>query len=393
MWETPHYDQGFVLVSSTDAAPIPFRLRFNHVSQFKYTNTLAVEKTYTDHLGNVKEVQRRNDIQLTRDVFYFSGYAFDKKLDFNILLYTSSATLSATAAGYVGYRFHKAIALRIGYFSLPSTRAMTGTYPYFHGTDRGMALNYMRPGFTQGLWLEGQPLPGFNYIAMLGNSLNTLDIAATKIDTQFAYAGSIWYDLNEFGKPWNDYESHDKVSIRAGTAFTYAREDRLSDLAVANPENNSTYLSDGNLLFGTGSLADGVTLERANQYLWAIDGGIKYKGLAFNFEVYQRWLNRFKADGPLPIHSMYDWGFEASLGYFFLPHVLEVYGRTSLIHGPYDTPYEAGGGFNFYPFNTRQVWWNVEGLGIKHSPYGSAYYVYSVGQTGFLFQSQFLLRF
>ena len=60
----------------TDAG-MPFRLVLNHVSQFKYTNTMAVEQDVHDHLGVVKEVLRRNDIQLTRDVFYFSGYVFD----------------------------------------------------------------------------------------------------------------------------------------------------------------------------------------------------------------------------------------------------------------------------------------------------------------------------
>lgn len=392
-WSPPHYDQGFVLVESTEAAPVPFRIRLNHVSQFKYTNTLAVEKTYSDHFGNEKPVQRRNDIQLTRDVFYFSGYVFDRRLDYNILLYTSSATLSATAAGYIGYVFDKAFALRLGYFSLPSLRAMTGTYPFFHGTDRSMAVNYMRPGFTQGAWIEGEPLPGLNYLAMMGNSLNTLDIAATKIDTRFAYSATIWYDLNDFGKPWNDYESHDKVALRVGTAFTFAREDRLSDLAKANPENNATFLSDGNLLFETGALAPGVTVQRANHLLWAIDAGLKYRGLALNVEFYHRWLNKFTADGPLPIRSMYDWGVEASVGYFVVRNRLELYGRASLIKGPYRTPYEAGGGFNFYPFKTRQVWWNVEAMGIKQSPYGGVLYVYSVGQTGLLLQSQFLLRF
>src|SRR4051794_24685060 len=72
-WELPHYDKGFVLVASPKSAAVPFRLKLNHVSQFKYSNSLAVDRTYTDHFGNVKEVVRRNDIELTRDVFYFSG--------------------------------------------------------------------------------------------------------------------------------------------------------------------------------------------------------------------------------------------------------------------------------------------------------------------------------
>ena len=56
---------------------LPFRLKLNHVSQFKYTNTHGGAPTYVTHLGEVKDVNKRNDFQLTRDVFYFSGYVFD----------------------------------------------------------------------------------------------------------------------------------------------------------------------------------------------------------------------------------------------------------------------------------------------------------------------------
>jgi hypothetical protein len=392
-WQLPHYDKAFVLVSTPDAAAMPFQLKLNHVSQFKYTNTMDVNHTYVTHLGVVKEVQRRNDIQLTRDVFYFSGFAFDPKLDFNILLYTSSATLSATAAGYVGYVFSKKFALRVGFFSLPSLRSMTGTYPFFPATDRSMAVNYMRPGFTQGIWGEGELFPNFRYIAMIGNSLNTLDIAASKIDQNFAYSASVWYDWNDFGKPWNDYEHHESPALRIGGAFTYAREDRLSDLSTASPENNATYMSDGTLLFETGTLAPDVTVSLANFYLSAFDAGVKYRGLAFNVEFYQRWLNHFSADGPLPLSSMFDWGFEASLGYFVLRSKLETYARGSFIQGPFATAYEAAVGFHWYPFGTRQVWISSEIIVIRNCPYQSVLYVYSSGQTGLLFPSQFLLRF
>jgi hypothetical protein len=392
-WQTPHYDQGFVLVSAPESAEIPFRLRLNHVSQFKYTNTMAVNRTFFDHLGREHEVLRRNDVQLTRDVFYFSGYAFDTRLDYNIILYTSTADLTATAAGYVGFVFHKAFALRAGFFSLPSLRAMTGTYPYFHGTDRSMATNYMRPGFTQGAWANGEVLPGLKYIAMAGNSLNTLNLSASRIDYQFAYGTSVWYDWNKFGDAWSDYERHDSVAVRVGTAFTYAREDRLSDLATSVPENNSTYMSDGTLLFETGSLADGITVSNANFYLWAVDLGIKYRGLAFNAELSNRWLNKFIADGPLPITSMYDLGLDASLGYFVLAKRLEITVRSSFIRGPFRTGVEGAIGFQWFPFNTRGVWIAAEVIGIRNSPYQSVLYVYSAGQTGVLFPAQFLVRF
>ena len=389
----PHYDKGFVLVPTLDPVKVPFRLVLNNVSQFRYTNSLLVESTYTDHFGQVHEVSKRNDIQLTRQVFYLSGFVFNPRLDFNILLYLSSATLSAAAAGYVGYVFDRAFALRAGFFSLPSVRSLTGTYPFFQSTDRSMANNFVRPGFTQGVWANGELFPGFSYIAMIGNSLNTLDIAATRIDTRFAYSASVWYDLNDFGKPWNDWEYHDDVALRVGTAFTYAREDRLSDLSTANPENNSIFLSDGTLLFATGALAPGVTVQLANYYLSAADAGLKFRGLAVNFEIYNRWLSDFAADGPVPFNVIYDWGAEASAGYFVLRSQLELYARTSFVIGSFRNSAEGAGGFNWYPFRTRQVWLNAEGIGISHCPYASALYVYNVGQTGFLFQSQFLFRF
>jgi hypothetical protein len=392
-WQLPHWDKGFVLVSPPEqGAGFPFRLKLNHVSQFKYTNSLATKSTYTDHFGAEHDVQQRNDIQLTRDVFYFSGYAFDPRLDFNILVFTSTATLVATAAGYVGFVFNKGFALRAGFFSLPSSRSMTGTYPWFHGTDRSMATNYFRPGFTQGVWANGEPLPGFNYIAMVGNSLNTLDIKSTNIDNKGAVGVSIWYDLHDFGPYWNDYEHHDKPALRVGTAFTFAREDRLSDLDQAGPENNATFISDGTFLFQTGSLAPNVTISLANFYLSAIDGGIKYKGFAFNVEFYMRWLNRFSADGPLPISSMFDWGYDASTGYFVV-RSLELFARSSLIHGPFATAIEESVGFTWYPFGTRQVWINAEAVGIRNCPYAGGYYMYSVGQTGFVVPAQFLVRF
>jgi len=388
----PHYDNGVVLLPTTDPLKQPFRLKLNHVSQFKYTNSLATNETYTDHNGLVHEVQRRNDIQLTRDVFYFSGFAFDRRLDFNVLIFTSTATLVATAAGYAGFVFSRGFALRAGYFSLPSNRAMTGTYPWFHGTDRSLATNYFRPGFTQGVWANGEPLPGWNYIAMVGNSLNTLDIKSTNIDNKLAGAVSIWWDHNNFDQFWNDYEHHDAVALRLGSAFTFAREDRLSDLSQAGPENNATFISDGLFLFETGSLAPNVTISLANFYLWAIDGGLKYKGFALNAELYLRWLNRFAADGPLPVNSMFDWGFDSSVGYFVV-RPLELFGRSSLVHGPFATGVEGSLGFTWYPFKTRGVWINAEVAYVSKSPYAGGYYMYSVGQTGIVIPAQFMLRF
>ncbi|MGH2609978.1 MAG: hypothetical protein ACRDHF_12940, partial [Tepidiformaceae bacterium] len=46
--------------------------------------------------------------------------------------------------------------------------------------------------------------------------------------------------------------------------------------------------------------------------MWAIDGGLKWNGLAVNGQYYFRWVNNFDADGPIPVDSTYDHGFELS---------------------------------------------------------------------------------
>ena len=44
--------------------------------------------------------------------------------------------------------------------------------------------------------------------------------------------------------------------------------------------------------------------------MWAIDGGIKWNGLAVNGQYFMRWLSDFEADGPLPLASTFDHGGE-----------------------------------------------------------------------------------
>jgi len=58
----------------------------------------------------------------------------------------------------------------------------------------------------------------------------------------------------------------------------------------------------------------GVTVDMATYKMWAIDGGIKWSGLAVNGQYFGRWLSDFEADGPLPLASTFDHGFELTAG-------------------------------------------------------------------------------
>jgi hypothetical protein len=84
-----------------------------------------------------------------------------------------------------------------------------------------MADNFFRPGFTQGAWANGEPVKGLNYLAFVGNGLNTLSISANKIDTNLLVSGSLWWEpLGPYGEPgksrnmYDDYFASRKVRIR-----------------------------------------------------------------------------------------------------------------------------------------------------------------------------------
>ena len=186
------YQDGIIIYQNSDDAKVPFLLKFNNNTQIRYLNTLSSNDTFTDHLGVVREVHRRNDITVNRSMFIFGGYMFDKNLQYSLTVWTSAGAASIVVAGNIGWRFNKALTITGGYTGVPGSRSLVGTFPFFQPIDRSMADNFFRPGFTQGVWASGEPKKGLNYLVFVGNGLNTLNISASKIDTNLLLSGSVW---------------------------------------------------------------------------------------------------------------------------------------------------------------------------------------------------------
>jgi hypothetical protein len=263
-----------------------------------------------------------------------------------------------------------------------------------------MADNFFRPGFTQGIWANGEPVKGLNYLVMVGNGLNTLNITAAKIDTHLMTSGSVWWEpLGPYGPPgkdrnmYDDYFASRKVRIRIGTAFTISREDRFSNIDQSNPENTSLYNSDGVLTFSTGAFAPGVTVNLATYKMWAADWGIKWNGLAVNGQYFMRWLSHFNADGPLPLKSTFDHGGESSASYFVKPKKLMPYIRGSWVIGQFGNSYEYGAGVKWFYLRTDRLWVNAELFRVSRSPYTGTFTPYTAGMTGWVPMLQAYLAF
>lgn len=398
--EEDRYQDGMVIWRTHDDARVPFLLKFNNNTQVRYLNTLSANDTFTDHLGVVHEVHKRNDITVNRSMFILGGYVFDKRLRYSLTVWTSAGAASIVVAGNIGWQFNKKLTITGGYTGVPGSRSLVNTFPFFASADRTMADNFFRPAFTQGVWANGEIVKGLHYLAFVGNGLNTLNISANKIDTNLLTSGSVWWEpLGDYSEPgksrnmYDDYFASKKVRVRIGTSFTRSREDRFSNLDQSNPDNTSLHNSDGVLTFSTGAFAPGVTVDKALYRMWAIDGGLKWNGLAVNGQYYFRWLNDFEADGPLPIASTFDHGFELSAGKFVIPRKLMLYARGSMVFGQFGNSHEYASGFKWHFLPTERLWLTGELMRVYKVPYGGTFTPYTAGLTGWAPMIQTVLAF
>jgi TolA-binding protein len=394
------YRDGMVIWQTAEDASVPFLLKFNVNTQLRYLNTLSSDETFTDHLGVVRDVHTRNDITVNRAMFILGGYVFDPRLRYSFTVWTSAGAASIVVAGNIGWQFSKALAITGGYTGVPGSRSLVATFPFYSAIDRSMADNFFRPGFTQGVWANGELSKGLNYLVFVGNGLNTLNISANKIDTHLLGSGSLWWEpMGPYGEPgkarnmYDDYYSSRKTRIRLGTSYTRSREDRFSNLDQSSPENTSLYNSDGVLTFSTGAFAPGVTVDQATYRMWAIDGGLKRSGFSVNAQYFFRWLNDFEADGLLPFESMLDHGFELTAGHFVVPRKVQLHARASGVFGEFRDSSEYGGGVKWYFLPTERIWITAEMIKVDDVPYSGAFTPYTAGMNGWTPMIQTVLAF
>src|SRR4030095_8764671 len=146
------YRDGIVIWETPADAQVPFLLKFNINTQLRYLNTQDSDEKFTDHLGGTRDVHTRNDITVNRAMFILGGYIFDQQARYSFTVWTSAGAASLIVASNIGWQFNKALTITGGYTGVPGSRSLVNTFPFFTATDRSMADNFFRPGFTQGVW-------------------------------------------------------------------------------------------------------------------------------------------------------------------------------------------------------------------------------------------------
>lgn len=353
---------------------------------WRYLNQLPVHETYIDHLDVEHLIDTRNDFQWHRVLLSFVGWVYIPKLTYVVTCWTVNSTTQVAIVGSFDYQIWKQLKIGGGINGLPGTRSLLGSHPYWLATDRFMADEFFRPGFTSGVWATGELFWRLYYRAMLGNSITQLGITAGQLTRNLATSASMWWlpTTGEFGPRggFGDYEDHKRAALRIGTSYTHSRENRFSQLNSASPDNAQIRLSDGVLLFQTGALSPGVTVIDATYQLNAFDAGVKYRGGFLQTEFYIRRLNRFAADSVLPVAHVHDWGWYVAGSYMVVPKKLELYGVTSQVAGQFNHSSEAGGGLNFYPNDSRNLRANLFITGVHRSPTSSLFGYYIAGLRG-----------
>ena len=353
---------------------------------FRYLNQLPAAQTYVTYGGTLTVVRTRNDIQLQRIMMFWYGWLFKPRLRYQVLLWSVNSTAQVAVAGNLSYTLSKHLTLYGGYGALPGSRSMVGVFPYFLATDRVLTDEFFRPGFTGGVWANGEIVPGLEYAAQIGNSLSQLGVNAIKLNRYFSKAASVFWmpTTGEFGDRggFGDYDEHTRVATRIGASYTWAREDRRSDTSIAAPDNTQIRLSDAVPLFQTGAVAPGVTINWADFNLLALDGAVKYKGWFLYAQGYFRRLDRLIATAPLPLAHIVDNGFDTQAAYMLLRETLMVYGWTSQLYGQFNKSWDVAGGINYYPYHQRNFRLNANMIYVDHSAVSSVFGYYIGGQTG-----------
>jgi hypothetical protein len=366
----------------------------------RYMNQNDDDGVFTDHLGNVRPVDERQDIFSHRIMVFLKGWLGSEKLIYNITLWTVNTTDQDAIFANLGYQFSRKFSLYAGLTGNPGSRSLSGSHPFWLGHDRVMADEFFRPFFGSGVYATGEALPGLWYTATVSNNNSALGVKASQLDRKFTYGGTVFWmpTTHEFGPrgAYGDWEWHEELATRFGMSYVDSPEQSFRN-SGGNPDNTTLRLADSVNLFETGALAPGVTIENADYQVLAVDAGLKYKGMFLQAEYYQRWLDNFDADGLLPVREIKDHGYYVQAAFYPVRHKLELYGITSQIYGDDDAGFgdssEYGIGMNWYPYPTRNHRLNLQLLDVNKSPVSSVFGYYTGGQDGWTLASSFSVFF
>ena len=375
----------------------PFAMALGGYMQLRWFEFARGATEFTNAANQQININNINTFNINRFLLSFHGHVVDERLVYNFALFGTTDVgirSGVVPIGLLGWKFSDAAIVGGGMTPVPGTREWVGASQWTMGIDRSMANTFFRPGFSPGVASMGSLADDtVHYQAGAWNAIDGGTTGVLRRGTSMAWAGNTWWEpWGPFGLGASDMEHHDDPVIRLGTSGVYAPTYALP-FQGNNPEDTIVRLSDGTPIAVEGALGTGTRVDSFLYQLATVDAAWKYRGIGAFFEYYWRLLDDFKGKGPFDRSSIFDQGGMAYLSWCFIPRTYEVYGRSSVVTGPYGTGQEYGGGLNYYIKKTRQARLTLEALHINRSPAQNFLYPYRAGYTGTAIQTQFVVVF
>jgi hypothetical protein len=373
--------RGFDLVKTRRAS-----LNISFYGLFRYMNQLPGDQTFSDHLGRERTVKARNDLNWHRTMVWLTGFFYVPQFRYNITLWSLPTTQQTLLFGNLQYRVSPALNLGVGIAPNLTARSLQGSWPFWGSSDRQMAEDFFRGGFSSGFFVNGEVLPRFHYSLSINSNLSQLGVTAANDTRDMAYSASVvWLPTTgEFGPRggFGDLEHHEELATRFGLSAGHSRESRYASDSVP-PNHSQIKLSDGVNPFDADALADGVTVQKLDYDVLAADAAMKFRGFTLQGEYWIRRLSDFQADGALPEDEILDHGFQVQAMHMVVPRYVGIYATTGFVFDEFERdPWEVSGGVSYYPSGTRSWRLNLHLIRVERSPASSNFGFYTAGQSG-----------
>src|SRR5436190_12957359 len=217
--------RGFDLVRTPRAS-----LNISFYGLFRYMNQMPGSQTFTDHLGRVRPVNARNDLNWQRTFVWLTGFFWDPKFRYNISLWSLPTTQQTLLFGNLQYRASPAFVFGVGIGPNLTARSVQGSWPYWAATDRQMAEEFFRGGFSSGFWVTGEITPRLVYKVSVNNNISQLGVIQANDTPNLMYSGSLRWQptTGEFGprNGFGDLEFHTHIATQFGVSGATSRESR-----------------------------------------------------------------------------------------------------------------------------------------------------------------------
>lgn len=406
---SPGYEVGAqfnkgLFIRSTDLEKNPYAMYIGGRIQLRYIGFTRTEDTWTDNAGVTRPIRNRNQFDTERARLNFSGTALDPDLTYLFILDADGdgGSLVDGLAFFFTYEIDPALKVRVGRWKAAADRQWLLSSRYQRFADRSLATEFFRVGFSDGLWLLGDfemlGSDGWHYETSLTNGLRSSSRAATRLDDNLAFAGTLYCDpWGDYGAGDPDFACHSEPVIRYGGSVALSKSDDRSDAGVTFGLGDDSFvrLSDGTRLADTGALAPGVTLLGDRALLAAFDVGFKYQGWSANVEYFIRSLQDLRADGPLPMTKIYTYGYHAEAGKFLIPQTLDLNCRISQVSGMFGDSFEYSGGMNYFfgAKDDRVNKFTFDVTRVRRSAINSSLADILAGDDGVLFRAQVQIGF